>query len=120
MIALLSSIGGISILAGIVADIFQPDHVSLHSLLWQIITGIVMITVGYGILTRKGWTVWLYGAISLSSLFFNPVLAIMPLLIVSYLYSRKIYFDRNAPKEILLKLIQTMSGNGERHISHDN
>lgn len=103
IIAFLTSAGGLSIIAGILADIVRPDISALHYL-FRILMGVAMIFVGYGIIKRKGWVVWLYGAITLIGLSINIVAAIIPLCITIYLYTQKIYFDTGIPKKLFISL----------------
>lgn len=103
IIAFLTSAGGLSIIAGILADIVRPDISALHYL-FRIIMGAAMILVGYGIIKKKGWVVWLYGGITLIGLFINPIVAIIPLFITLYLYTQKIYFDKHLPNKLFTKL----------------
>lgn len=97
VIAFLTSAGGLSILAGILADVVRPGGISLGHYILRIIIGIIMTAVGYGIIKQKGWVVWLYGSISIISLMINPIVSVIPLLITIYLYRQKIYFDKHAP-----------------------
>lgn len=100
-IALLTSLGGISILGNILADIVRPGTTNLFYYFLRIIVGLVMVIVGYGIIKKKGWVVWLYGGISCIGLIINPVLALVPLCITAYLYHQKKYFDLQLPRKIL-------------------
>lgn len=104
IIAFLTAAGGLSIIAGILADVVRPGGISLGFYLLRIIVGIIMILVGYGIIKRKDWVVWLYGGISLVSLFINPVVAIIPLIITFYLYKQKVYFNKNVPIKFINKI----------------
>ena len=99
--AFLTSAGGLSILASIFADIVRPQEIFLHFYLLRIITGLVMLATGYGILKRKEWALWLYGGICVIGFFINPILTILPIGITIYLYTQRNYFADNFSKKLL-------------------
>lgn len=92
VIALLTYIGGLSIVASVFADIVWPQRVSWFFYFVRMLTGVLMILVGYGLIKKREWSAWLYGAISFIGLFVNPLLAILPIAITFYLYFNRTYF----------------------------
>lgn len=97
LLTLFTTIGGTGILAGVVTDIVRPQAVVAHFYLLRLSMGIAMILVAYGTIKRKRWTIWLYGGISIIGFFFNPLVAIIPLLITAYIYFQKDYFGPSIP-----------------------
>jgi len=51
-----------------------------------------MITIAYGIVTRKSWSLWLYGLIIVVGLYVNFVVALIPLAAVIYLIFKRDLF----------------------------
>jgi len=103
VVVLLTSAGGLSIIANILSDIIEPNRVNGFFYILRLFVGIAMICVGYGILKRKGWTVWLYGGITIIGLIVNPIIAILPLCVSFYLYTQKTYFDPHLPEKLWSK-----------------
>jgi hypothetical protein len=90
VIALLTSIGGLSITAGSLTDIIQPfAYFSLSFHLLRLVVGVSMLAISYALIKRQRWGVWLYGVIVLISFFVNPPLSLLPLAIVFYLYTQR-------------------------------
>lgn len=90
VIALLTSLGGISIISNLLSGIVRPKDVSYGLYGLQLIIGLAMIAIGYGIIKKKSWVVNLYGLVSIVGLTINPVLAIIPCCITVYLYYRRV------------------------------
>lgn len=109
LIALITSVGGLSILANALTDIITPEYVSPVFYLMRLTTGFAMMAVGYGIIKHKGWTIWVYGCITLVALVLNPILAILPGVIVLYLASLKFYFDKSFPRRFMLYIKQILA-----------
>src|SRR5258708_27682209 len=84
LIALFTVTGGLSIMGGIFGDIVRPKEVHLPTYLIRIVVGILMIAISYGLVTRKKWSLWLYGLIVIIGLFINFVAALIPLAAVIY------------------------------------
>jgi hypothetical protein len=100
IIAFLTSIGGLSITASVLADIVRPDHIPIYLYILRIITGALMLLIGYGIIKKRQWAIWLYASISLVSLSVNPLLAILPVAITMYLFHKEEYFTGGTLKEV--------------------
>ncbi|MCL5016206.1 MAG: hypothetical protein M1312_01145 [Patescibacteria group bacterium] len=107
IITLLTSAGGLSIVASMFADIVRPQDIHFHFYLLRVITGVLMLIVGYGIAKRKEWSLWLYGGVSVISLFINPILSIVPIGITIYLYVGRAYFTDGFSKKIGAKIPAT-------------
>lgn len=100
IIAFLTAIGGLSVVGSLFADIVRPTQISLFLYVFRACVGVLMILIGYGILKKKGWAVWLYGGISLISFFINPTLAFLPICITIYLYTKRHLFKQVDAKSI--------------------
>lgn len=86
IIALLLSIGGLSISASVFTDFVSPREATIFTQIGRLIVGLVMITVAYGIFRRKRWSLWLYGLVIFIGLFVNFRLILIPLATFIYLY----------------------------------
>lgn len=102
IVALLTSAGGLSIVASIFADIVRPQDTFIHFYLLRIVTGLVMIFVGYGIIKRREWSILLYGLVSIASLLINPIASVIPIVITIYLIWNKHYFVSGKIKWVFL------------------
>ena len=89
LIALFTLIGGLSIIGGIFADIVRPPTSTPHFYFLRVIVGVLAIAISYGIIERKRWALWLYAVVVLVGLFINPLVAILPSLILLYLFSKR-------------------------------
>src|SRR5258706_12434168 len=88
LIALFTLTGGLSIMGGIFGDVIRPTGTHLPTYLVRLVVGVAMIAISYGIVTKKVWSLWLYGLVILIGLFVNPVAAVIPLLAVIYLFAK--------------------------------
>ena len=93
LIALFTLIGGLSIMGSLFTDIVRhvPTTLPLYAL--RVSVGVLAIAVSYGIITKKVWTIWLYGLIVLIGFFRNPLLSILPALVLIYLLNKRNYFN---------------------------
>lgn len=89
LIALLTLVGGLSILGNIIADTVNTReiHPGFYSL--RLVIGVLAIAVSYGIVEKESWSIWLYGVIVLIGFLLNPWAALLPAGILIYLYSKK-------------------------------
>ncbi len=92
VIALFTVTGGMSIMGGIFGDVIRPNGTHLPTYLIRLIVGISMIAVAYGIVTRKKWSLWLYGLIVVVGLYINFVAALIPLAALVYLIVKRDLF----------------------------
>ncbi|MBI3486168.1 hypothetical protein HY025_04485 [Candidatus Daviesbacteria bacterium] len=92
LIALFTITGGLSIMGGIFGDVVRPNEIHLPTYFARLIVGILMITISYGIVSRKRWSLWLYGLVVICGLLVNFVAALIPLIAVIYLFFRKDLF----------------------------
>lgn len=115
IIALLTSAGGLSIIASIFADIVRPNETILHFYLLRIVTGLVMIFVGYGIIKQREWSLLLYGMVSVASFLINPIASIIPILITLYLIWNKHYFVSGKIKWIYLLIKEKITSSFKKN-----
>lgn len=94
IVAFLTSAGGLSILANIFSDFLHPSNTLIVFYFLRILAGLAMVIVGYGILKKQEWSIWIYGVLSLVSIFINPVLSIVPVTVTVYLISEHKYFNK--------------------------
>lgn len=92
LIALFTATGGLSIMGGIFGDVIRPNGIHLPTYLVRLVVGISMITISYGIVTRKSWSLWLYGLVVGIGLYVNFAAALIPLTAVIYLVFRRDLF----------------------------
>lgn len=92
LIALFTVTGGLSIMGGIFGDVVRPNAIHLPTYLTRLIVGILMITVSFGIVTRKAWSLWLYGLVVVVGLFVNFAAALIPFLAVIILVFKRDLF----------------------------
>ncbi|MDP3901668.1 MAG: hypothetical protein Q8Q37_01660 [bacterium] len=85
-------IGGLSIIGSSFADIVDPVSKSLFLYFLRFSTGIAAIAISYGLIKRERWAIWIYGFIIFAGLFINPVLTLLPLAILIYLYLNRQLF----------------------------
>src|SRR5258706_16209091 len=88
LIALFTLTGGLSIMGGIFGDVIRPTGTHLPTYLIRLVVGISMIVISYGIVTRKKWSLFLYGLIIIVGLYVNFIAALIPLIAVIYLIIR--------------------------------
>lgn len=110
VLTLLTSAGGLSIVASIFSDIISPQETIVFFYLLRIVTGLLMLTVAYGLIKRKVWSLWLYGGIAAISFFINPVLSLLPIGITIYLYLRRSYLNNGGSlKEVYILVYNKVS-----------
>ena len=91
LIALFTLIGGLSAIGTSFADIFNPEEFILKTYLLRLIAGGVFVIISYGLVRKQNWSTWLYGVMVFVSLFINWPLAILPAVIVIYMYFNRKY-----------------------------
>jgi|GEM_PF-1486087 len=99
LIALFTLIGGLSAIGSAFADIFNPGEFILKAYLLRLIAGGIFVIISYGLVRKQNWSTWLYGVMVFVSLFTTWQLAILPAVIVVYMYFNRKYlypsvFDR--------------------------
>ena len=92
IITLLITIGGLSITASALTDVFNPNDIGLAFYLLRAIAGVTMLAIAYGLIKRRRWSIWIYGIIVVIGVFINPGVSILPLLILIYLYTKRAMF----------------------------
>ena len=93
VIALFTLIGGFSIIGSMFTDIISPEKTNVFAYLGRLFVGLVMVVVSYGILHLRRWSIWLYGFIAFVGLAINPAVAILPVIVVIYLYRERKQFS---------------------------
>ncbi len=115
IIAFLTTVGGLSIVASLLADVVGSADISFLRYLLRVIIGFLMLLIGYGIIKKKIWALWLYGSISVVGLFINFtenfMLALIPIAITGYLYYERDYFEKQTLEEVLKSLIKKLGLN---------
>lgn len=91
-IAVFTLIGGLSVVGSVFADIFNPNGVSFKIYILRIVSGVILIAVSYGIIKKRRWSLWLYAVIIILGLFMNPVVSVLPFLVLVYLYFKRKHF----------------------------
>ncbi len=75
-------------MGGIFGDVIRPTGIHLPTYLIRLVVGVSMISVSYGIVTKKRWSLLLYSLIVIVGLYVNFVAALIPLVAVIYLLTR--------------------------------
>lgn len=92
LIALFTLLGGLSIIGSIFADIVKPPSSTPHFYFIRIIVGILAIIISYEIIKKNRLALWLYAVIVLIGLFINPLVSILPGLVLLYLFFQRSLF----------------------------
>lgn len=101
IITLIIVAGGLSILGSTLTDFIIPGSGSniLHA--YRMLIGLVFLAIAYGLYDRRRWALWLYGIIVFFGIFLNFTLAIVPTLLVIYIYTQRKVL-RRGPLDILV------------------
>lgn len=105
LIALFTLVGGLSIIGSIFADVVAPDSEKFGIYILRLIVGLLSVGIAYGIADKRRWALWLYGLIVITGFSVNPVVAILPLGILAYLYKHKELFRLSVFDKILNFLV---------------
>lgn len=105
-IALLMLAGGLSILGSIFADIVNPAQTNINFYLLRILVGTLVIVTAYGIIRMARWALWIYGFALLIGVLVNPLVVVLPLALLIYLYFHR---ERFTPSIIDYKLAEFYS-----------
>ncbi len=94
IIALLASAGGLSIVASGIADVVRTRSESNMEFLLFLISGLMMIAIGYGIIKKREWSLYLFILVLFLALIFNENAVAVALLtgVVVWLCDRREYF----------------------------
>ena len=106
VISILTLVGGLSVAGGAFADIFNPAEVSFIFYILRLLAGVAFIAVSYGLIKQKRWGIWIYGLAVILGIFINPTLAILPIIIVAYLYTQRNYFEPSVFDKVVGSLIK--------------
>lgn len=89
VITLIIVAGGLSILGSTLTDFIIPNSGSNILHVYRMLIGLVFLAIAYGLYDRRRWALWLYGIIVFFGIFLNFALAIVPTLLVIYLYTQR-------------------------------
>lgn len=78
--------GGISIIGSILADIANPNQINATVYILRIVVGSLVITTAYGLIKLQRWAIWIYGMAIIIGLIVNPLVTILPLAVLVYLF----------------------------------
>ncbi len=105
LIALFTLIGGLSIIGSLFADIVKPPSNTPHFYFLRIIVGLLAIFISYEIIEKSKLAIWLYGIIVVVGLFINPIVSILPSLVLMYLIFQRHQFKSSIIDQFLLNLL---------------
>lgn len=92
-LALFMLAGGLSIVGSIFADLVNPIQTNLSFYLLRILVGSLVVATAYGIIKLARWALWVYGLVLFIGLLINPIVVILPLVVLVYLYSHRDKFS---------------------------
>ena len=93
LVALFFLIGGIAVVGSTFTDIFGP-RLGPWVVVFRTTVGIASLFIAYGLIKKLRWSLWLYGLLMIASIFFNPVLSVLYVLVLVYLLSNKNVFQK--------------------------
>lgn len=105
LIALFTLVGGLSIVGSAFANIVDSSATHIGIYILRLITGALALTSAYGIIERKRWALWSYGAIVLIGIYYNPVVTILPAVAFVYMYSQRQRFTMSILDYKLVEVI---------------
>ena len=105
LIALFTLIGGLSIIGSLFADIVRPPSNTPHFYFVRIIVGLLAVFISYEIIEKSKLAIWLYGLIVVVGLFINPIVSILPGLVLVYLIFQRHQFKSSIIDQFLLNLL---------------
>ena len=76
----------------LIASTFIDTKISTTMYISRLILGLIAIAVAYGILEKERWAIWLYGFLAIIMLSINPIISLLPIVIVIYLYTQRRHF----------------------------
>lgn len=92
IITLIMIIGGLSILGSVFTDFSVPRNGGVIINFYRFITGVLFLVVAYGLEVRQRWSLWLYAIVVFIGLILNFSIALIPALLVIYLYTKRALF----------------------------
>lgn len=106
LVAAFTLIGGLSIIGGLFVDIGRPEaSVSIDFYILRLIIGIIAVTAAYSMIKKNNLAIWIYGFITPTAYYLNPITALIPCLVFIYLFSQKEIFGPSSFDEILTKAV---------------
>lgn len=104
-LALFMLAGGLSIVGSIFADIVNPSQTNVNFYLLRILVGGLTIATAYGIIKLSRWALWTYGIALLIGLTVNPILVLLPFVVLVFLYAHREKFTPSIFDKKLAELI---------------
>ncbi|MEW6617032.1 MAG: hypothetical protein AB1333_01275 [Patescibacteria group bacterium] len=101
LIALFTLIGGLSIVGSLFADVVRPNAEGFGFYILRFIVGFLSLGTVHGMARKKRWALWFYGFIVIIGIFINPIISILPLGILIYLYKNRSLFEPSVFDKIL-------------------
>ncbi len=93
LIALFFLVGGIALVGATFTDIFGL-RTSAWVVIFRTVVGAVSIFISYGLIKKLRWSLWLYGLLLIASIFFNPILSVLYVIVLVYLVAHKNVFKK--------------------------
>ena len=108
LIALFTLLGGLGMVSSLFVDIGRPSgSIAPPFYILRLVIGTIAVLTAYAMIRRNRGVLWLYGALTLIGLYFNPVSAVIPFLVLMYLYIRREDFKPTALDNTVHALIST-------------
>ena len=105
LIALFTLIGGLSIIGSLFADIVKPPSNTPHFYFLRIIVGLIAIFISYEIIAKSRLALWLYAVVVIVGFFINPIVSILPGLVLTYLVFQRHKLKPSKPDQFLANLL---------------
>lgn len=105
LIALFTLIGGLSIIGSLFADIVRPPSNTPHFYFLRIIVGLLTITISYEIIAKSRLALWLYAVVVIIGFFINPIVSVLPGLVLVYLIFQRHKLKPSGPDQFLASLL---------------
>jgi len=104
IIALFTLLGGLSIAGSVFVDIVG-ESLSFLNYLLRLAVGALAILIAHGIIRKRRWAIWLYGLLVILEILSNPIAAIIPAVILVYLYFHRHLFAESFLDKFVKKLL---------------
>lgn len=109
IVALVTLVGGLGIMESVFSEIVKPASASAGFYVLRIVVGITAFAISYLIVAKSRLAIWLYGLITLISIFVNPAVSLLPAILFGYLLYQKKYFQASIVDGWILKAYKYLS-----------
>ncbi len=92
IIMLFTFLAGVAILGNTFADHYTPTAIPLDWYFFRLFIGIVLVYAAYQMHNRQLLSLWLLALVIPLGLTSNPLIGLMPLMALVYLWTRRSYF----------------------------